>query len=77
MFTADAIGNLGPSHLPAVPATTDAGGKASVRLYGTTSGNCTVQASVDLDSDGAFDLSVTKVITLMSGGQPSSAEIIR
>lgn len=73
MFTADAIGNLGPSHLPAVPATTDAGGKASVRLYGTTSGNCTVQASVDLDSDGAFDLSVTKVITLMSGGQPSSA----
>ncbi|GAK57216.1 hypothetical protein U27_04181 [Candidatus Vecturithrix granuli] len=72
-FTADSIGNLGPTHLSTVTATTDANGQASVRFYGTTSGSCTVQASIDLDKDSVNDLYVTTVITLTSSGQPSSA----
>lgn len=72
-FTADSIGNLGPTHLSVVAATTDANGQASVRFYGMTSGDCTVQASIDLDTNGVNDLYVTTVITLTSSGQPSSA----
>lgn len=72
-FSSDPIGNLTTDHLFAATVLTDANGEAAVRFYGEVSGDCTVQASVDLDDNGNRDIFVTTVITLTSSGQPSSA----
>lgn len=73
VFESDPIGNLTENHLPLASVFTDANGEAAVRFYGEVSGECAVQASVDIDSDGAQDLFVNTVVTLMPGGPPSSA----
>lgn len=67
-------GTTGTSSLsPTITGLTHSGGTISVRMCGIQSGSAVVQASIDLDTDGAEDLFVTTVVMLTAAAPTSSA----